>query len=142
MVNKKVWIISAVVLFVVIVLGLILFTPSKLTCSGSTPNECNGQCWSNCTTNQIFKCEISGGMCGADPNNCPSDAPNSCNNQCWSNCTTNQIFRCETSGGTCIADPNNCPANAPNSCNGQCWSCKSGEKFTCDAALGGTCQKK
>ncbi|MBS3143442.1 hypothetical protein J4446_01005 [Candidatus Woesearchaeota archaeon] len=92
-----------VLFFVAILSGC---TSSELECSGLNSNECNGQCWSNCAVNQIFKCETSGGTCGADPNNCPVDTPNSCNDQCWAKCDANRIFKCDPSiGGTCIADP-------------------------------------
>ena len=61
-------IVSAVIV-VAIVSAIIIFSsvPTTLTCSGANPNECNGQCWSNCTVYQIFKCESSGGMLCSKP---------------------------------------------------------------------------
>lgn len=116
-------------------------TPA-LKCEGANPNECNGQCWSACSANQVFECKDSVGLCSADASNCPATAPYSCNGQCMS-CEDNQIFKCEASGGTCSADYKNCPVETPNSCNENCWAnCATGEKFVCDKTKGGTCQKK
>lgn len=85
----------------VIVLVVALMGNAPLTCSGSTPNECNNQCWENCTAHHIFQCEASGGMCAADPNDCPPETPNSCNGTCWA-CAAGQTFICNaTIGGTC-----------------------------------------
>jgi hypothetical protein len=103
MASKKVLIISVVViLLIAIVLGCILFFPSELKCTDSAPNKCNNQCWEKCGDNRLFECDnSSGGMCVADPNNCPIATPNSCNGQCWA-CQPGETFACDVSlGGTC-----------------------------------------
>jgi hypothetical protein len=94
-------IISVVVLAVIVSAIIIFSTPTTLTCSGATPNECNEQCWENCTVHHIFQCATSGGMCAADPNDCPTETPHSCNGSCWA-CNANETFACNSSiGGTC-----------------------------------------
>jgi hypothetical protein len=89
----------------VVVLGIVvylIFAGSASGCSGSSPNECNGQCYLECGEHYIFKCDASaGGLCAADPNNCPPDMPYSCKDTCWS-CPSGQTFECNASiGGTC-----------------------------------------
>ncbi len=94
-------IVSLAVLAAIVAAVIIFSAPTVLTCNGSTPNKCNEQCWENCTAYHIFKCGASGGLCAADPNNCPPGTPHSCNGTCWS-CNTGETFICNSSvGGTC-----------------------------------------
>jgi len=60
---------------------------------------CNGDCWTNCSANQISICDSTGAICKWDPNNCPTEMI-SCNNECYTNCEQG-TFKCTKEGAVC-----------------------------------------
>jgi hypothetical protein len=61
---------------------------------------CNGQCWDGCGSHEIWKCTSAGGVCEADPNNCPI-GQHSCLGRCWLGCSSGEVWSCTPEGGVC-----------------------------------------
>ncbi len=95
-------IIAAVVVVIIVLVVIFASIGSSLSCSGTSPNKCNGQCWENCSAYRVFQCKDSGGVCAIDITNCPPETPNPCNDNCWGACDAGQTFICNsTAGGQC-----------------------------------------
>jgi hypothetical protein len=61
---------------------------------------CDGKCWEGCGPHEIWKCTSNGGICEADPNNCPV-GQYSCNGKCWLGCNSGEVWSCTAQGGVC-----------------------------------------
>lgn len=71
---------------------------NKPICEGN--RFCNGQCWDGCGSHEIWKCTPAGGVCEADPNNCPN-GQHSCLGRCWLGCSSGEVWSCTPEGGVC-----------------------------------------